>query len=49
VDDPQQALTLVVIDLANVHSFCHPDNLTTTHRPDQYPTGASHHYGAKVV
>jgi hypothetical protein len=47
-DDPQQAPPLVVIDLADAYSFCHPDSLATPRRPDQYPNGASRHYRAKV-
>jgi hypothetical protein len=29
-DDPQQALSLVVIDLADAYSFCPPDSLANT-------------------
>jgi hypothetical protein len=48
-DDPQQALPLVVIDLADAYSFCHPDSLATPRRPGQHPNDASRHNGAKVL
>jgi hypothetical protein len=40
-DDPQQALPLVVIDLSDAYSFCHPDSLATPRLPDQHANGAS--------
>jgi hypothetical protein len=42
-DDPQQAPPLVIIDIADAYSFCHPNNLATPRRPDQHPNGASRH------
>jgi hypothetical protein len=42
-DDPQQAPPLVIIDIADAYSFCHPHSLATPRRPDQHPNGASRH------
>jgi hypothetical protein len=46
-DDPQQAPPLVIIDLTDAYSFCHPDSLATPHRPNQHPNGASPHTGQR--
>ncbi|WBO61704.1 hypothetical protein O1G22_01950 [Streptomyces camelliae] len=48
-DDPQQAFALVVIDLADAYSFCHPDSLAGRRLPDQDPNGASCHGRTKVL
>lgn len=37
---PHQAL--IIIDLSDMHSFCHPDRMTAARRPAQHSNGASH-------
>jgi hypothetical protein len=48
-DDPQQPLSLITVDLTHTHTFSHPSTLTTTRRPVQHPSGASHHDEANVA
>jgi hypothetical protein len=48
-DNPQQPPALVVIDLADAYSFCHPDSLATPRHPDEHPNGASRQRGKRSL
>jgi hypothetical protein len=42
-------VALVIIDLADAHSFSHPVSLAAPCRPAQLTNGASRHYGIEVL
>ncbi|MFD7337823.1 hypothetical protein ACFV98_17700 [Streptomyces violascens] len=46
---PQQAPALVVVDLVDAYSLCHPHSLAARAARDRHLNGASHHHGAKAL